>query len=50
MKIALIQHAFGPDRNANVARSVVAIRQAAQSGAKLVVLSELHTSLYFCQA
>jgi len=49
MKIALIQHAFGPDRNANVARSVVAIRQAAQSGAKLVVLSELHTSLYFCQ-
>ncbi|MEI6563106.1 MAG: carbon-nitrogen hydrolase [bacterium] len=49
LKTALIQHSFGPDRVANVAKSVAAIREAAQAGAKLVVLSELHTSLYFCQ-
>ena len=49
IKTALIQHSFGPDRAANVAKSLEAIRQAAQSGAKLVILSELHTSLYFCQ-
>ncbi|MEI7881240.1 MAG: carbon-nitrogen hydrolase [bacterium] len=49
IKTALIQHSFGPDRAANVAKSVAAIQQAAKSGAKLVVLSELHTSLYFCQ-
>jgi N-carbamoylputrescine amidase len=49
IKTALIQHSFGPNRAANVAKSLAAIQQAARSGAKLVVLSELHTSLYFCQ-
>jgi N-carbamoylputrescine amidase len=49
IKTALIQHSFGPDRAANVVKSVAAIHQAAQGGAKLVVLSELHASLYFCQ-
>ena len=49
LKTALVQHSFGADRSANVANSLAAIRQAAQSGAKLVVLSELHTSLYVCQ-
>jgi N-carbamoylputrescine amidase len=49
MKTALIQHSFEPDRAVNVAKSVAAIQQAAKAGAKLVVLSELHTSLYFCQ-
>jgi N-carbamoylputrescine amidase len=49
LKSALIQHAFGPDRAANVAKSLDAIRQAARSGAGLVILSELHTSPYFCQ-
>jgi N-carbamoylputrescine amidase len=49
IKAALIQQAFSADRKANVARSVAAIKQAAQAGANLVVLSELHASLYFCQ-
>ena len=49
LKAALVQHSFGPDRAANVAKSLEAIRQAARAGAKLVVLSELHTSPYFCQ-
>ncbi len=49
IKTALIQQAFSADRAANIGKSLTAIRQAAQSGARLVVLSELHTSLYFCQ-
>jgi N-carbamoylputrescine amidase len=49
IKAALIQQAFSADRKANVARSVAAIKQAALAGANLVVLSELHASLYFCQ-
>ena len=50
LKTALIQQAFTADRDVNVKKSVDAIRKAAKSGAKLVVLSELHTSLYFCQS
>ncbi len=49
LKAALVQHAFTADLNANVEKSLAAIRQAAQAGARLVVLSELHTSPYFCQ-
>ena len=49
IKAALIQQSFSSDRKANVARSVAAIREAGEAGANLVVLSELHTSLYFCQ-
>ena len=49
IKVALIQQTFSSDRKANVTRSVAAIQQAAQAGAQLVLLSELHTSLYFCQ-
>jgi len=49
IKTALIQQACSADRADNVEKSLIGIRQAAQAGAKLVVLSELHTSLYFCQ-
>jgi len=49
IKTALIQHSSCADRTATVAKSLSAIRQAAHSGARLVVLPELHTSLYFCQ-
>jgi N-carbamoylputrescine amidase len=49
IKAALIQQAFSSDRQTNVSRSVAAIGAAARAGATLVVLSELHTSLYFCQ-
>ena len=49
LNTALIQHAISPDRAAAVDKSLAAIRAAARSGAELVVLSELHTSPYFCQ-
>lgn len=49
LRAALVQQRHGGDRKANAARSAEAVRHAAAEGARLVVLSELHTSLYFCQ-
>lgn len=49
MKIALVQQANGADREANLLKSLKGIAEAAEAGAKLVVLQELHTGLYFCQ-
>jgi len=49
LKIGLVQHACTEEREDNIAKSVNGIRQAAEQGAKLVVLPELHGSLYFCQ-
>ena len=47
--VALCQQSYGPDVAANRKKNLAAIAQAAAEGAKLVVLSELHDSLYFCQ-
>ena len=49
MKTALIQQRCTADVEANKARLAASIAQAAQQGAQLVVLQELHNSLYFCQ-
>ena len=49
LKVGLVQHPCTADRNENIARSVKGIREAAAQGAKLVVLQELHSGLYFCQ-
>ena len=49
MRAALIQHAMGPDADDNRAASLAGIAQAADSGARLVVLPELHASEYFCK-
>lgn len=48
-RVALVQHRNSIDNQANLERSIQGIRKAAQKGAKLVVLQELHVSLYFCQ-
>ena len=50
LKIGLIQHACGNDRAANLGRTIAGIREAAAQGARLVLLQELHTGVYFCQA
>ena len=50
LKAGLVQHACTAEREANLRRSEAGIRQARAEGAGLVVLSELHASLYFCQA
>ncbi len=49
LKTALIQQNKSTDLDNNFADSLNAIRQAAAAGAKLIVLQELHRSLYFCQ-
>jgi N-carbamoylputrescine amidase len=49
LKVALIQQTCTAQRDATVYRTVQMIRSAAGTGAKLVVLQELHTSTYFCQ-
>lgn len=50
LKVGLIQQSCTADREANIGKSVAGIRQAAANGAELVVLQELHGSVYFCQS
>ena len=50
LTVALVQHACGEDREANLAASDSGIREAAERGARLVLLQELHTGVYFCQS
>lgn len=49
ISVGIIQHAFSEDVDANRMRNLNAIETLASDGADLVVLSELHDSLYFCQ-
>lgn len=49
IRVGLVQHRNSQDLQANIDRSIQGIRKAAQESAKLVVLQELHVSLYFCQ-
>ena len=49
MKVGLIQQTCGPDVEANRQKLARNIAHVARQGAKLVVLQELHNSLYFCQ-
>lgn len=50
MRVAVIQQANSANVSANQARSEQLIRAAAEEGAELVMLQELHNSLYFCQS
>ncbi|MBQ4838599.1 carbon-nitrogen hydrolase [Pseudoalteromonas luteoviolacea] len=49
LKVALVQHSNSDNLESNFEKSINGIREASQQGAKLVVLQELHRSLYFCQ-
>ncbi|WP_376690869.1 carbon-nitrogen hydrolase [Wenzhouxiangella sp. EGI_FJ10409] len=49
LEIALVQHAMGPDLDENRASTADGVAQAAELGADLVVLPELHASEYFCK-
>jgi len=49
LKVALLQQSCSSCRDENLANTTQLVRQAAASGAQLVVLQELHTSTYFCQ-
>lgn len=49
MKTAIIQQANSSDIEGNKAKLAANIAQCASQGAELVILQELHNSLYFCQ-
>ncbi len=49
MKVGIIQQTCTADIESNKQKLARNIRTAAQQGAQLVVLQELHNSLYFCQ-
>lgn len=49
MKIGIIQQTCSADIQTNKEKLAANIEEVAQQGAELVVLQELHNSLYFCQ-
>lgn len=49
LSVALIQQQNSDNIADNKFQIAAAIKQAAEQGAKLIVLQELHNSLYFCQ-
>ncbi len=49
IRLALVQHAMGPDADENRRTSAEGIEQAALAGADLVLLPELHAGEYFCK-
>ncbi|MDD2899654.1 MAG: carbon-nitrogen hydrolase [Desulfuromonadaceae bacterium] len=49
LKTALIQQGCTNNQEDNHTKTIHMVRTAAASGAELIVLQELHTSLYFCQ-
>jgi len=49
MKVGIISHKFMGNKDKTTQKSVELIEKAAQNGANLVVLQELHQTQYFCQ-
>lgn len=49
LKVGIVQHSNSDNVTENTNKTVAEIRNAAAQGAKLIVLQELHRSLYFCQ-
>ena len=49
LSVGLVQQACGNSREANLDTTIQGIHRAAQQGAQLVLLQELHGSHYFCQ-
>lgn len=48
-RVALIQMSCEASTDANLAKAVVRVREAAENGAKLICLPELFRAQYFCQ-
>jgi len=49
VRVALLQHSCSTDRAANLSKTLVTARQAADRGARIICTQELFRSLYFCQ-
>lgn len=50
LAVATVQQSCSKDTQANLETTRAAIIDAAQQGAQLVLLQELHSSIYFCQS
>ena len=50
LKVGIVQQSCSESREENIEKSLKGIRECAEQGAELVVLQELHTGIYFCQA
>jgi N-carbamoylputrescine amidase len=50
LKIGIVQQSCTENKEENIAKSLRGIEACAAKGAQLVVLQELHTGIYFCQA
>jgi N-carbamoylputrescine amidase len=48
VKIGMVQMECTPTKDANLAKAIEKIREAAAKGAQIICLQELFTSLYFC--
>ncbi len=48
VKVGLVQMSCTADVQANKAKAIVKIKEAAKQGAQIICLQELYTSLYFC--
>lgn len=49
LKVAAIQMQMSEDKDVNVAKAEALVRQAADAGAKIILLPELFEGLYFCK-
>jgi len=50
MQVALIQQKYHDNKDSTVQSTIKQIDKAAQSGAELIILQELHQNEYFCQS
>jgi N-carbamoylputrescine amidase len=48
VKVGIVQMSCTADKQQNLHKAIVKVREAAQKGAQIVCLQELFTSLYFC--
>ena len=49
-RVALVQMQCGPEPEANLAKAVARVREAAEQGGQIICLPELFRSQYFCQS
>src|SRR3954471_3366698 len=48
VNVGIVQMTCTADKQQNLHKAIVKVREAAQKGAQIVCLQELFTSLYFC--
>ncbi len=49
VKVAAVQMQMGTDKSDNIARAIAYVKEAARSGAQIILLPELFEGLYFCK-